>query len=146
MDRMNVFSSGKDKARERVLFKFRLFYNAVETLEDACAQPYNVYIRDAVIKRFEYTYEMAKGLLHSIFQERLANIPPYPKDIFREALSRGWIEDAVLWEDIVYDRNTTTHQYFEAKADSVYGRITKIYLEEFKKLRQVLKEYVENAL
>ncbi|RRJ62878.1 hypothetical protein EHV15_07950 [Paenibacillus oralis] len=76
----------------------------------------------------------------------VANIPPYPKDIFREALSRGWIEDTVLWEDIVYDRNTTTHQYFEAKADSVYVRIIKRYLEEFKNLRQVLKEYVENAL
>lgn len=68
MDRMNVFSSGKDKARERVLFKFRLFYNAVETLEDACAQPYNVYIRDSVIKGSNIHMKWQRGFFIQFFK------------------------------------------------------------------------------
>jgi nucleotidyltransferase substrate binding protein (TIGR01987 family) len=81
-------------------------------------------LRDAVIQRFEYTYELSwKMLKRQIEQES-----PTPSDIdrlsfrdlLREGAERGMITDVEKWMDYREQRNITSHTYDEDKAKSVY--------------------------
>jgi len=81
-------------------------------------------LRDSVIQRFEYTYELCWKML----KRRLEMDVPSPesvdamsfRDMIREGAERGMIGDPVAWFDYRQKRNLTTHTYDEAVAKDVY--------------------------
>jgi len=81
-------------------------------------------LRDSVIQRFEYTYELCWKML----KRRLEMDVPSPELIdamsframIREGAERGMIDDPVAWFDYRQKRNLTTHTYNEAVAKDVY--------------------------
>lgn len=96
---------------------------ALASLQAALAQPKNEFVRDAVIQRFEYTYELAWKMLkrHLDESEGAATIDPLSrKDLFRMGGERGIVENVEAW--LVYHRarNETSHTYDEDKAEQVY--------------------------
>lgn len=96
---------------------------ALASLQAALAQPKNEFVRDAVIQRFEYTYELAWKMLkrHLDESEGAAAIDPLSrKDLFRLGGERGIVENVEAW--LVYHRarNETSHTYDEGKAEQVY--------------------------
>jgi nucleotidyltransferase substrate binding protein (TIGR01987 family) len=81
-------------------------------------------LRDSVIQRFEYTYELCWKML----KRRLEMDVPSPelidgmsfREMIREGAERGMIADPLAWFEYRQKRNLTTHTYDEAVAQGVY--------------------------
>lgn len=78
----------------------------------------NPYLQDAMIKRFEYTYEAAWKAAKFVLAARGVETI-HPADIFREAFAAGWILDPEVFRDMIVARNTTNHQYSENRAEEI---------------------------
>lgn len=108
---------------------FSSFRKAIASLERAIVRtrgaPADEELRDAVIQRFECTYELAWKMM----KRQMEQESPSPaeldrlsfKDLLREAAEKGIIADAEAW--LVYRdrRDITSHTYDEAEAKSVYA-------------------------
>ena len=80
-------------------------------------------IRDAAIKRFEFTFEMAwKAIQAQARREALDCLSP--RDCFRTAFRLGLVENDERWMRMVEDRNRTSHAYNEKTAQEVYGALS----------------------
>jgi len=81
-------------------------------------------LRDSVIQRFEYSYELCWKML----KRRLELDDPSPESIdamsFREMIragaERGLIDDPLAWFNYREKRNLTSHTYNEEVALTVY--------------------------
>ena len=81
-------------------------------------------VRDSVIHRFEYTYELAwKTLRRYLAGEGVDEIATFSKrDLYREAAARGLIDDPTAWFAYQTARNETSHTYNADKAREVHAR------------------------
>jgi nucleotidyltransferase substrate binding protein (TIGR01987 family) len=96
---------------------------ALASLELALAQPKNEFIRDSVIQRFEYIYELSWNRLkrHLEEDEGVASIDQLTrKQLFRVAVEKGLIGGIEEWFADHRARNDTAHAYNEAVAEEVY--------------------------
>ncbi len=96
---------------------------AIESLERALKQPKDEYIRDSVIQRFEYTYELSWKMLKRVLieSEGKESIEPMNrKDIFRLAGEKQIIDDVESWFEFHKARNMTSHIYKESVAEETY--------------------------
>lgn len=98
---------------------------ALASLDDALAQPKNEYLRDSVIQRFEYTYELAwKAIRRYLMWAGLGGDEVDAmsrKDLFRAAGQAGLIGDVGAWFEFHKMRNLTSHTYNAQVAEAVYG-------------------------
>jgi len=97
--------------------------DAVASLAEALARPQeDDVVRDAVVKRFEYTFELAWKLMRRILEteydlsesDRLTK-----KDLFRQAQEVGLISSPEVWFEYLTARNRTSHEYSEDAAEEV---------------------------
>lgn len=103
---------------------------ALATLDEALSAharaPADLLIRDACIKRFEYSYELSHKLLRRYLE---ATEPAGVNDLSFPRLVRLGYERALLaeswdvWEGFRDARNTTSHAYNEDKAREVFLKI-----------------------
>lgn len=103
---------------------------ALATLHLALCQPKDEFIRDAVIQRFEYSYELAWKLLRRYLAEDVGAetlAPLSRKDLFRLAADKQIIASPLPWFDYHHARNITSHTYDEAVAEQVYQTATAFY-------------------
>ena len=101
----------------------RLLEHALERLDEALARPVDPLIRDAAIKRFEFTFEMAwKAIQAQARREALDCLSP--RDCFRTAFRLGLVENDERWMRMVEDRNRTSHTYNEKTAQEIYGALS----------------------
>ena len=88
------------------------------------AAPKDEELRDAVIQRFEYSYELSWKML----KRHLEQVVPDPgtvdqwsfKELMREAAARGLIAAVEPWIEYRYQRNMTAHVYDPEKARLVH--------------------------
>ena len=90
------------------------------------AQPDDALIRDALIQRFEYTYELAwkamKRYLETAHGEE--SIDRWSRrDLFRVAAEVGLIDDPKPWFEYIRMRNLTSQTYNEETARGVASTI-----------------------
>jgi nucleotidyltransferase substrate binding protein (TIGR01987 family) len=118
------------------------FERALSSLEEILELPKDTVVRDATIKRFEYTYELAwKMIRRHLKWTGEANADGLNrKDLFREAERIGLISNAEAWFDYTSARNETSHTYDEMKADEVYEEI-KVFATDARKLLNELKKH-----
>jgi nucleotidyltransferase substrate binding protein (TIGR01987 family) len=86
--------------------------------------------RDAVIKRFEFSYE----LLWKVYKKmaRLEKLDYFnPKACFQFAFKSGLIDDEELFLEIIDARNKTTHVYSEEEAKKIYEFIKEKAINAF---------------
>jgi nucleotidyltransferase substrate binding protein (TIGR01987 family) len=107
--------------------------NAVQRLEEACVQPFSSFIRDSVIQRFEFCWELAWKTLR-LKLEAEGIIANTPREVWQQALQAGLIVDGNAWSEAQKKRNLTSHTYDEKLADEVYGYVLKDGLPLFRKL------------
>ncbi|MDD4503803.1 MAG: nucleotidyltransferase substrate binding protein [Clostridiaceae bacterium] len=104
---------------------------AIEELENHNAS--NV-VRDGVIQRFEFTYELA----WKTTKEYLENIGivdrTSPKTVIKEAFAQKLITDEKSWLMMINDRNLASHVYKEEMAEEIAKRIINNYITEFENL------------
>ena len=122
--------------------KYSKFISAVERLHEsisAYAEYPNDTMRDGVIQRFEFCTELAwKTSREYLLEEGFVNINS-PKAVMREAYAFGLIDNDILWNDLLSDRNQTSHVYNEETAQNIFARICTDYYQAFCSLIQKLQ-------
>ncbi len=109
------------------------FLKALVQLRKAVAMPKDEFIRDSVIQRFEFTYELSWKML-KLRLEAEAIDAKTPKQTLQEALQAGFITDGNSWSELQRNRNLTSHTYDENLADEVYDYVGRLGLGLFEQL------------
>ena len=110
-----------------------------EALEEYAANPTDT-VRDGVIQRFEFTFDLAWKSLKEYMQDQGATAPlQFPKQVLREAYAAELIDDEGVWLDMLNARNQTSHIYDDATAQEIYSQIEGEFVSLFDKLIEQLK-------
>ena len=112
------------------------------------AAPGDEELRDSVIQRFEYTYELSWKML----KRQLEADAPSPeaidalgfKDLVREGAVSGLIADPEAWFAYREQRNITSHTYDEKKAEQVYRAALRFYGDALALFGELKKRNPEN--
>ena len=99
--------------------------------------------QDAVIKRFEFTFE----LLWKTFKKiaRFEKIDCFgPKSCLKTAFKLGLIESEELFLDIIDARNKTTHVYSAEEAKKIYEFIKEKATLAFKEAEIKIEQKLQN--
>ena len=125
---------------QALVLKLEQFNKALTGLKTALDEPENPIIRDSVIKRFEFTYELAWKNAKVYLYQKLGLDVFSPKDVFRELRTNGLISDneAETLLIMVDERNKIIHTYSENFSNELYQRIKNSYLGLLEKLYQSL--------
>jgi len=95
----------------------------------------NEIIRDSLIQRFEFTYELAhKTLKEFMNYEGVTLENSFPRTIFKKAYVNNIISDEVVWINLLEDRNSTSHIYNEKLANEIAERISNKYVDSIGEL------------
>jgi nucleotidyltransferase substrate binding protein (TIGR01987 family) len=122
-------------SNERLKQRIEQFQRAVDRLRDACRQPENEFIRDSVIQRFEFSYELAwKMLKLKLEQEGIEAATP--RAVIREAVAAHLLDDGNRWSEMLQKRNLTSHTYDDRLAREVYAFVCNTALPLFQALRE----------
>lgn len=118
------------------------FEAALNRLSDALAQPETEWMRDAAIKRFEFTFELAWKTTRRVAQKAGIQCGASPREVIKAVLKAEWIDDDRLWLKMLDDRNQTVHAYDAVDAKLIYDALP-AYYGLLAKLRDKLAEVVE---
>jgi len=129
------------------MLDFTPLQNALDSLKRALdrsqKEPSDEEVRDAVIQRFEYSYELCfKMLKRQLEQESAftADIDQKPfKELIREAAIKGLLKKPEKWFDYRRARNISSHTYDEDKAQQVYESAVDFYPDAKELLDTLLK-------
>ena len=102
-------------------------------------------MRDGVIQRFEYTFELSwKTLKRYLEVYGLENPDGFTnKQLFRVGFENGFIRDSEIWLKFLHNRNLTSHTYNENIAEEVYKN-AKLFIKEVKFLFDKLQEKIKD--
>lgn len=120
--------------------KYHEWQKAFKSLNEALARQKSDIVRDSVIKRFEYTYELGWKIV-KIFLNQAHGIDVFsPKECFRSLRSLQIFSESETESllQMVDDRNLIIHTYAEEFSDQLYGRIRKKYVGLFQRLDEVI--------
>ena len=114
-----------------------------EGLRIAGRAPDNKLMRDGVIQRFEYTYELSHKMLKRFLEATEASPEQFDEmsfaDLIRTASERGLVlQGWDKWSQYRKLRGTTSHTYDAKKAAEVFAVIPE-FLDEARYLHQKLK-------
>lgn len=99
--------------------------NATRRLIEAVQQPESDILRDAVIQRFEFWFELVWKTL-KLYLERQGHECGGPRQTLKRAFTEGLIstpEEGDVWLQMLEDRNLTTHAYDQELAIRIYQHI-----------------------
>ena len=99
-------------------------------------------IRDSVIQRFEYSYELCWKFLQRWIKINVSPEDADPrtkKDLFRLAAKKQLIESPEAWFEFAEARNQTAHTYNEKNAEYVY-QVALTFLPEAENLLNSLEK------
>src|SRR5512138_1484961 len=92
--------------------------------ERSIREPADEEVRDAVIQRFEYCYELCWKMLKRQLEQELPNPGDADRmsfaELMREGSERGLVANPERWLSYRYQRNLTSHTYDEEKAKTVH--------------------------
>lgn len=93
-----------------------------------------------LIQVFEYTHELAWKTLKDFLESRGVSNLYGSKDVTRQALSDGLIQDGFGWMEMINSRNKTSHTYNEDVAREITGFIRQSYFQLFVDLKVRLEQ------
>jgi nucleotidyltransferase substrate binding protein (TIGR01987 family) len=117
---------------------FSSLENAIKRLKEGLdaitTNPDNDLYRDAVIQRFEFTYELSHKMLKRYLEEVSANPQEIDDMSFQDLIRTGNEKSLLLsgwdkWRDYRRARSITSHTYDEEKAMEVISVIPTFYDE-----------------
>ena len=127
--------------------KRRNFKNALERLKEAVEEfrqeDSGDVVRDGLIQRFEFTYELFWKTTKEYLE--ILGIPDRnsPKAVLKEAYAQKLINNEENWLLMLNDRKMTSHVYKEEMAEEIAGRIANCYVKEFEMLLEKLEQASE---
>lgn len=115
---------------------FISFQKSLGRLAEVLGMDKTMITRDAAIKRFEFTSELAwKSIQHFLRAQNI--VCRSPRECLEAAFKFGLIADNPLWLRLMEDRNLTVHTYNEAVAEKIYSHLQE-YLKLFNELKDTL--------
>lgn len=101
------------------------FNNALAQLEEALTLSVeDTRDRDAIILRFQLSYETCwKALKHCLYSHEAIEANS-PKSAIKSAYQQGWLgSNETLWLSMIEDRNLIVHTYNEDQAQRIYEHV-----------------------
>ena len=94
------------------------------------AEPPSSIQSDAVLQRFEFTFELCWKALRIYLAEREGINVSSPKGTLKAAFRQGLIQGAAEQEflKMLEDRNTSSHVYDEHEANEIFARVRDAHL------------------
>ena len=109
--------------------KLNVASKALNSLKEALAADFTVFVRDSAIQRFEYTTEAFWKCIQAYLKEVHGIICASPKSCIREAMRNNLLdeEETELALEMIDDRNVTAHTYHEEVAEMLFKKLPKYY-------------------
>lgn len=129
---------------KRILNKYKNCKKALERLtelENETSIKSDV-LRDALIQRFEFTFELIWKFLKVYLEDQGIQEINSPKSVLKAAYAEELIIDENTWLEMLKDRNLTSHIYDEKTAIQISDRIIDKYINTFKKLMIIMEDKV----
>jgi len=125
--------------KERVYLKYEDLKNAFQRLEEAVNKPLlDDIVIDAVIQRFEFTFELAWKVMKDYLEYQGINQSANgPRDCIKEAFKINLIENGDEWIEMLISRNLTSHIYDKDTAQKIFNDIKQKYI---KLINEFIKE------
>ena len=126
-------------------------HKAVGRLDFALArhlrEPADEEVRDSVIQRFEFTYDLSHKMLRRVLEATSADAGEVERMTFPTLIRTAWEQGLVstgwpVWHDFRDMRNITSHTYDEAKAIEVAAKVP-AFLAEAKYLVEQLTRRIK---
>lgn len=135
MDKLDKLNYALKSLNEMIAFESTLEIS-IEKMEEA--------IRDSIIKKFEYTFELTwKTIKVYLENEGYIDISS-PKRTLKQAFEIGLISNEEIWANMLEARNSTAHTYDEEKACFYEDVIKKKYIKEIIKIVDKLNKSGSN--
>jgi len=117
----------------------RAFEKALKSLAEVLAVAKSDIVRDAAVRRFSYTFEIARRLIegHLLVSFGVNRSLLGPRDMFREAAQAGLIDDAEAW--LAYDQAWTKSSLLSASV-GIFRR-TRNFALDAGRLFETLEEW-----
>lgn len=123
------------KHSDQTALQLAKFAKALATLRETAADSETRVVRDSLLLRFVYTFEMAWQAMRAVLRDR--GDTETPRVAF-EALSTGFkvglITDADLWKRLRESRNDVSHAYDEQMAIALAALVRQDAIPEFERL------------
>lgn len=115
---------------------------ASQRMKEISVKSFTITNRDATIKRFEFTFEVAWKLIKTLVE--LAGLKSAsPRSAIRQAADTGLLDNPEKWLKFLDIRNTTVHIYKEEMIKEVYPEAKKFY-PLVAKLLQAAKTHLDS--
>lgn len=96
-------------------------------------------VREGVIQRFEYTFELAwKTLKDYLVDQKVTLLRSGPADVIRAAFAAGYITEGEIWMEALDARNEMSHVYRQQAFDRVIDALCDRFLARFEDLHEML--------
>ena len=116
---------------------FTKFEEIINSRQELLDEGFESIYLDAVVKRFEFTYEMSWKALKR-YLDYLGIEAKSPRQVFKEAYTHGILENEDIWLDMIEQRNMTSHVYDESEIKEILEK-TDNYKDAFFKLKSSLE-------
>ncbi len=139
-----IFSNSKQLRAEDGLYNFsnalKKFAYAIEKEQELKEEGFADLYLDLVVKRFEFTYEMAWKAIKRCL-EFLGFDIKNPRMAFKEGYAQGLYEDEHIFLDMIEQRNLSAHIYDEYEIADILYKL-KDYKIAFEQLEAQLKQQI----
>lgn len=113
-----------------------LLREGIEMLDDPSLPPI---VREGVIQRFEYTFDLAwKTLKDYLVYRKVTLNRSGPADVIRAAFATGYITDGEIWMEALDARNEMSHVYRRQAFDRVLDALRDRYHARLEDLHEML--------
>jgi nucleotidyltransferase substrate binding protein (TIGR01987 family) len=118
------------------------FEKALARLHEALAEPESPFVRDSIIQRFEFTFEMAWKTLYRFLRDKGEDVAAKAWDVLPVAFQSRLIADEPGWHQLREYRNDTSHEYDEARAQLIAAFVRAQGVSLFEALRDEMRKRV----
>ena len=106
--------------------------------------PDNDLIRMAVIKAYEFTFELSWKTLKDFLAYNGIDAK-LPREVLKQAFATGLVSDGQLWIDMLEERNLMAHTYDDTRARIAVDQIQERYLGGLQQLHNMLTTKLQEA-
>lgn len=125
---------------ERFELQREFFEKALARLEEVLILDENDIVRDSIIQRFEFTFEMAWKTMFRYLVDKGEKVAQKAWAVIPIAFEALLISDAAVWDKLREYRNDSSHEYDEGKAIELAAYVRSHGVAAFRQLRDELSK------